>query len=206
MESKIVEKLRETKTLSNKILAYNIEKVNHSFVYGRKQARQSFKNDDRAYQLFLGLIDPESSERLRKYDEIIKQLEEKIHRESGWWRTSTGLMYQDNFQNMHDPEFRTFDTYTIHRNDFGYYVSSEKPFNSYFAMIRSKEIEFFERYEEVLKELHTALSIKESIMSGNYFVQDPKNEELCREISIYLGYKVKDLGKGIIQYNNKKAN
>ena len=183
MESDLVKRLRDTNNLSNSMLARSIEKTDSYY------SRKDIKNRKKAYKLFLKLIDPKTSERLTELDTEIDLITDVIYDETGWWRTSDGFMYEDNFKNMHDPEFRSFDTFRVYRNEDGYYINTGEPYNSYFAYIQDKEYRFFEKYKSSLGALHEALTEKEQIMYGKYQVQDKSNKELCAQIALYLGYK-----------------
>jgi len=191
MESRIVEELRKTRSISNRLLANRIDKRQKSNTFRiPKDAYIEIKNSEKAYKLFLKLLTQEDRKKIMELDKIIDSIEVYISEKSGWWMTGrTGFMFEDNFVNMHDHEFRSFDTYRIYRNEDGFYVSNEEPFNSYFASIREREIAFYEKYKDKLEILHNALSSREEMFLGNYHLQDEDDRALAEEIVKFLGYK-----------------
>lgn len=195
MADKVVETLRETNRFRNKRLANRIEKERNRKVFGGKEYQEMVSNQNKAYKLFLRLIDKDSRERLKALDDTIESIATQIHKESGWWMTQEGFMFRDNFQNMDDPEFRSFDTYRIYRGENGYSVTPEKPYNHYYATLHAEEERFYKKYEEKLRILHEALTEKERIMAGEYTVEDEANLPLCKEITAYLGYTPEKLQK-----------
>ena len=195
--SNIVEKLRETKSLRNKLLAAAIERRQQSNTFRIPQDIEiERKNEQKAYSLLKRLVTPDVKEQLIELDETIEGIKSDIYETTGWWMTGrTGFMYEDNFQNMHDHEFRSWDTYRLYRDEEGYYVSEKQPFNSYFASLKMKEHEFLEEHKEELKVLHKTLSTKEELLGGNIPLKDEKNRELIQEIVDYLGYKKEEKQK-----------
>ncbi len=194
MSSNIVEELRKYKSIKAKLLANSIDKRQKSNTFRiPKDVYIENKNRLNAYKLFLKLLCETDKEKLLKLDDTINSISSYISESSGWWMTDRdGFMYEDNYQNMSDPEFRTFDTYRIYRNEDGYYVSQKEPFNSYFAKIKSDEIAFYNKYKDKLEILHNALSTKENIMFGNYELKSENDRNLTEEITKYLGYEKKE--------------
>ena len=175
--------------IKEKLLARRLKKQGELTKYGHREFKYMNKTDDKLYATFLRLVDDSTKERLIYLDTAIEKIETTIYKKSGWWRTSDGFTLEDNFTNMHDPEFRSWDTYTIYRTEDGYTVRTDKPFNGYFEYIRRKEIEFFNKFKDLLQQLHLLLKEKEMIMRGSYKLKDESNRELTTNISILLGYK-----------------
>ena len=187
--NRLVEKLRETKDLRNIMFAKRIEKSMGRSISTSETRCYDRKLRNRAYQLFLRLLDPEVRKKLMEIDGNISTLSTTIMSRSGWWRSGKDFILQDNFQNMHDPEFRSFDTYMVVRTPFGYEPSSSTtPYNSYFAGIRSQEEEFVKRNKTELEALHKAYTQKETIMGGSYLLRNDGDYELAQEICRFLGY------------------
>ena len=196
-QSGLVESLRDTKGIRNEILARRIEKHDNCSICNRQTALESRKIKKRAYHLFLKLIDSDSKKRLLDIDGKISMLTSTILGRTGWWRSGDDFMLQDNFQNMHDPEFRSFDTYRVIRTESGYEPSSSStPYNAYFAGIHLAELQFVEKNKNELDELHRTLGQKEIIMSGVFTTKNPDDYNLACAICKYLGYsKEKKLSK-----------
>lgn len=191
MKSNIVEELRKTKNPFNLFLARSIEKRENSTSFRVPQDIWiNAKNEDKAYSLFKRLIVKDSKDRLEELDNTISSVSHDIREKTGWWRTgNSGFRYEDNYINMSDPEFRSFDTYQIYRNENGYYTSSEEPFNSYFARIKMTEEKFLEKNYDKLQLIHEALSEKENMLAGDIPLQNEKNRQLVNEILVFLRYR-----------------
>ena len=159
--------------------------------------KKTYKNKHKAYSLLLKLVDKETRKHIRELDKQILALEKKIHKETGWFMTSEGhFRLYDNFQNMHDPEFRTFDTFTVYRGTHGYSITSQKPYNWYFDYLRRTEFEFIQKHEEELKLMAHLLLEKENILiHGSSHLVNPEDYSLCQQICQYLGYTSQEQAK-----------
>ncbi len=174
--------------IRGKLLARRVDKESKWVEIGKKQFKHKDKTEEKLYNTFLRLVDEETRKRLITLDEGIKKIETTIYEQSGWYRTSSGFRFEDNFQNMQDYEFRTWDTYSIDRSEEGYHIREEKPFNSYFANIQEREMGFLNKYKDLLNQLHVLLTEKEKIMRGNFILKDDSNRELALNISNFLGF------------------
>lgn len=145
------------------------------------------------YKIFLNSIDKETSLRLMKIDSEIKKAKDEFYELYPDWIVSSKSAYcEDNYQYVDDPEFYTFDTYTINRNENGYFVSGEKPFNGYFQAIRDREIHVFETSKDILGRLHELYLKKDSILLGEYTINDnvenPEKVGMIAKLFLSLEY------------------
>ena len=137
----------------------------------------------------LNLFTPEVREELERIGKNIELITNVIEEKTGWWRTGRkGFALENNFQNMHDPEFASHDTYKVYRNENGYYVDDEEPFNEYFAAIKSVENKFLNDNQEELNKLHSLFSEKEGILNGTYSLVNSEDELLAASLIDYLGF------------------
>ena len=190
----LIKELEETKKLLNSFLARRVYKYNSRSSFGRKEFLESRRIDKKLYQLFLDRIDPSDKERLLRIDEELKSIEDEIYKKSGWYRVQSmdnQFRHETNFQNQHDPEFASHDTYRVERTAQGYTYDKKEPFNSYFAGIQLGQKRFYERFQTELERVHELLTEKETIMYGGYRMKDENDKDLLKYISIYLGYKNK---------------
>ena len=190
MESKIVEELRKTYNPFNRILATSIERRANSNIFRiPKDVYIEELNRRKAYSLLKRMVTKDTKVKLDSLDYTIDSISDDIQDRTGWWRTGRdGFRLEDNFQNMHDPEFRSFDTFRIYRNEDGYYVEGGEPFNSYFAYIQDTEYRFLEANRDQLSAIHDALSEKENTLVETIPLKDEANRSLTVEIIKYLGY------------------
>ena len=199
----LIKELEETKSLLNSLLAKKVEKHNKKTGIGLKEALESEKINTKLYNLFLNRIDPSDKEQLIKLDDKINKLTNYIEEHSGWYRTTDGFRKEDNYINSGDSEFASHDTYSIGRNENGYYCYEKKPFNSYEERIQEEEKSFYERFIVELKNLHMALSEKERIMNGGYRPKQVEDKDLLNNIRIYLGYKNDELKEMLEEKDSK---
>jgi len=197
----LIKELEETKSLLNGFLAKRIEKENNKTTFGYKEMFEEEKITKKLYNIFLNRIDPSDREILINLDEEIDKISEEIFQKSGWYRTDRGFRKEDNYINVGDPEFETHDSYSVNRNEYGYYYNDKKPFNGYFKMIQDEERKFCERFEYELSKLHNLLTRKELIMNGEYRLKNEEDKSLLKYISIYLGYKKDDLKEMLEEKN-----
>lgn len=190
MESRIVEELRKTYNPFNRILAASIERRANSNIFRiPKDIYIDSANEEKAYTLLKRMVTKDTKTKLDSLDHTIDSISDDIYDRTGWWRTDRdGFMLEDNFQNMHDHEFRSFDTFRICRNEDGYYVEGGEPFNSYFAYIQDTEYRFLESNREQLSVLHDTLCEKENTLVDSIPLKDEANRSLTVEIIKYLGY------------------
>ena len=191
MNSNVVQELKETKSIRNKLLASSIERRQKSNTLRiPEDVKIERKNEERAYSLIKKLVTKDIKEELVELDTIVEEYTNRIYEATGWWMIGReGFMYQDNFQNMQDPEFKSFDTYRIYRNEEGFYVSDKESFNSYFEGIKRKEQDFLEKNQEELLVIHEALTSKEQLLSSFIPLKNEEKRDLVNELINYLGYK-----------------
>ena len=183
--------LNKTNKYANRRIADMIVARDESHMYGPVERKLDRKIDKKLNKLFVKLLDDTSRRRLQQIDNTFNEIVERISKESGWT-----LYYDyrwekmDNFQNMHDPEFRTWDTYTVRYDEkLGYVENTEKPFNGYFVHLQSIESSFILKYHEQLELLHETIKAKRDFMSGIYTLRDEGNRKLAEEICSYMGYE-----------------
>lgn len=186
----LVLSLNGTNKYGNKRIADMIITRDASNVYGPVERKLDRKIEKKLNKLFVKLLDDASRRKLQYIDNTFNEIVEQISKESGWT-----LYYDyrwekmDNFQNKHDPEFRSWDTYTVRYDEnSGYGESEEKPFNGYFAHLQCEENSFVSKYREELALLHAAIKAKKGFMAGSYTLKDESNRELAEEICSYMGY------------------
>lgn len=199
MGNNIVEELRKTRALKNKILARKIEKT--------ETINDEKDNKKRAYSLFLKLVTQQCKKELHELDTIIHFVSSIIEKSSGWIITNNfEFVLYDDFKNIFDEEFITFDTYRIYRSPEGYHTDTCEPYNAYTKYIREKENAFLKKYETNLNILHEALTKKDKIMSDQFILKDKSNMELACAISHFLGYENKQEKKKKIIKKSRKNN
>lgn len=135
------------------------------------------------------MITPEYVERLESLDnELVLEVED-LSEKTGWTIGYQGAYYYDNFQNMEDPEFRSFDTYLVPRDpDSGYYVKTDEPINEHMRSIREGETSFYLSNQERLDSIHNLLVQKRGILTGEYelAVDSEENRVLSGLIADYV--------------------
>ena len=190
---KVIEQLRKTKKIKNIRLAKSISKLHNGYIFGEKEARRMEKNSNKAYKILLSLLPKEARERIIDIDNHSAALIDYIERRSGWNYTDKGFIYKDNFINMNDPEFRSFDTYSIVRNNDGFHLDEANKQKYIF----DKEKMFYMKYNDLLKVLHEYLTEKKQIINDTASMSS--NPELAESLVEYLGYKEEEKTK-----NNQK--
>lgn len=180
---KLIYKLKETNKFKNKRLANSISKIHNSNTFSiTKEGKKMEKNNKNAYKLLLRMFPKDIKEKILGLDKCIEAVADYLNRRTGWVFIGDKIVYRDNFHNMHDPEFRSFDTYEIPRNDSGFYLddSEGKP-----LYIRNEEKKFYLKYKSELDALHGFITEKTDLIKEAIFTSsDP---ELANEIAIYLG-------------------
>ena len=196
---RLIYKLKETNKFSNKRLARNISILNNSRTFSvNKEGKIMYKSEKKAYRILLRMFPKDIKERIEGLDTSIQAIIDYIERRSGWIYTNKGFIYEDNFKNMHDPEFRSFDTYTIPRNEEGFYLKEDSCNPEY---IQSKEKLFYLKYRDKLASLHTFIKEKEYLIKQSIFAtEDP---ELANYLAIYLGYTEDE---STIKHNKYRSN
>lgn len=179
----LIQKLKSTKNIKNIRLASSISKIENGYTFGAKEARKKEKNNKKLYKLLLKMYPKEVRERLEEIDKCMFAIIDFIERRTGWRYTSKGFIYMDNFQNMEDDEFRTFNTYRIPRDEKGFYLNHDEQ-DEY---IKVKERTFFILYENMLEVLHGYIKEKEKLIKES--VSLTKDPELAESLVIFLGYK-----------------
>lgn len=149
-------------------------------------AKEYYSLLDIGYKLFLSLIDNESSAKLRKLDKKISELTKKIEKGNGWNVSRTGAVMYDNFRNMHDPEFRSYDTHLVGRKENGYVPT---PCDYGACRDDCDSISFVKKYQSDLDELHNLYSQKERIMYGSFSLKNPEDYILALNLSAFLGFE-----------------
>lgn len=192
-------KLKRTNKYANRRIADMIITREKSVTYGPAERKLDNKITSKLNQVFVKLLDDESRLRLQEIDIALNQIAEQISRESGW------ILYngyhwekRDNFQNMNDSEFKSFDTYRVRYDDKqGYTIYDEEPYNGYFSQLQSTEQSFMTKYRDQLQRLHELIQTKKKFMFGDYTLKDEANRDLADEICSYLGYNESDESKKV---------
>ena len=183
---KLIKELRLTNGFRNKLLARNIEeRYNSNEFCIPRDSKKLEKIENRSYVLLLKLLPQEVSERIIQIDKHMNAMIDFIERRSGWTYTKNGFMYRDNFQNMHDPEFRSFDTYEIRRDKNGFHLDTNDAYKDKY--IYEKERLFYILYEDMLDVLNSYINEKERLLLEG--IELSSNKELAESLAIYLGYK-----------------
>lgn len=165
---RLVQKLKETKKMSNKYLAkrlLGLNKNNNKFQYEDNEINK------RLYNLLLDLVDEETKKELLTSDAIIKILSSRIEKESFWTKAKDNSFYYEDIGNHF--------YYQVTREEDGYNTKH----NHYI------EQEFLDEYSEPLNIIHLTLLEKEVLLDGNYKLQNEKDRDLAEEIINYLGLK-----------------
>ena len=181
MSYDIVYKLKRTKGLSNRILAFNIERLNGRLpIQSERDYKKNEKNKKKAYQLFLRLIDDSSKTSLDHIDCTLDELIQKVSEQSGWWMLDQNFVYIDRCHSLQDIDFTQINTYMVVRSKDGYVPSSSN------VIENAREESFCEYFHDTLDAIHGLLCDKERIMNGRYTLKDKKNRELVHSIVSYL--------------------
>lgn len=193
MDSKVtelVEILNKSLNPFDKQLAKDIvkDKTRSSFDPSKDLDRGDRINA-RLYKKFKKMITPEYVERLQSLDDELVLEVEDLSQRTGWTIGYQGAHYYDNFQNMEDPEFRSFDSYLVPRNpESGYYVKTDEPINDHMRGIREVETKFYLENQDSLESIHSLLVQKRSILSGEYelAVDSEENRVLAGLLADYV--------------------
>lgn len=191
----LANKLLQTNSFSNKVLANLILEQSKELTCDAKYFKRMEKIRKRCYRLFLKSIDSQTAHKLIFLDTQLEKLIDEIEQKSGWFIYDDRAELRDNFTNQNDPEFATHDTYTVTRFEDGFHVTTEdKP-----QYILSEEQKFFKTYEKELSLIHEAFSEKERIMRGDYTIASNSiDAELLSCLVEYLGYGDDDT----LEYSN----
>ena len=146
----------------------------------------------KAKKVLYSLFDEESLALLKEYNKYIRKQVKNIVTEGPWGYSDIDgdFVYYDNFQNMHDHEFRTFDTYRVIRTKEGYEPYDKKPFNYYFQRLLERELVFLQDHSEELYGLHTVLTLKEEFFDGNFRLKDENDRELAMKLINFLDFRI----------------
>ena len=186
MSSELSDNLRNTSSLSNLLLARSIDQIEGRYpICDSKDFEKDEKNRRKAYQLFLKLIDKESSASLKRIDIDVEDLCDFITSESGWWYTENGFMYVDSFHTVHVPDIRVFPVSLVVRKKDGFVPSSQGIEDIQNSLIASREIHFAEYFQKELEMVHGLLCDKEEVVR-NCSCKNPKDQKLVRSIIRYL--------------------
>lgn len=124
---------------------------------------------EKAYDLFLRLVDPVSAKKLRELDNKIYSISSGISKKTGW--------------SMKDEHFVLLEhedtPFVIHCYDG--YESTSNDEN------RVIEEQFIRSNQSDLMKLHQAYFTKEAILGGGYTVKDENASGLARELTRFLG-------------------
>ena len=184
---RLVYKLKETNKFSNKRLANSISRIDNSRTFSSKEGKIMYNNEKKAYKILLKMFPKEIREGIEGLDICIDAIIDYIGRRSGWMYSDDGFYCYDNFQNMQDPEFRSFDTYRIPRNENGFYLDEDNHKPKY---IRDKERTFYYIYKDKLDSLHQFIKEKESLIRQSICITEDPN--LANYLAIFLGYVEED--------------
>jgi len=189
----LAEALMNSNNIFNKITALQMNGVHGNTIFDvRRDVKMLDKIEKKVYKLFLKLVTPDVAEKLVAIDTLTDSMISKVEDRTGWSITEDLAFKEDNFKNVQDPEFRSWDTYRVYRNKTsGFYVSASKTNDVYEENIRFVEKLFFKENEATLAKIHELWAEKENIMSGNYTLKNPtpENEEMAQLIAIYLNYQ-----------------
>lgn len=135
---------------------------------------------DEDYEEILKLINKEIVSNLREINLNTKKIISKIEKESGWLFLNNMFILEDNFTNMHDPEFATHDSYRVIRGEEGFCIYTENASNDYFESIQQEEIKFYSKYKELLEQLHSYLLQKDNYLSGikKLYLETSKDDDI----------------------------
>ena len=124
---------------------------------------------DKAYDLFLRLVDPESAKKLRELDNKIYSISSGISKKTGW--------------SMRDEHFVLLGVedkpFVIHCYD-GFESTSK-------GETRLIEEQFIKGNLNDLTKLHQAYFTKGAILDGGYTVKDESTSDRARELTRFLG-------------------
>ena len=185
MSNELIKKLKQTRKIGNIILAGRIAKITYP-IQSEKDFEKDHQNREKAYELFLKLIDDHSRKNLIDLDYLIRKLTQSIENQSGWWDTDVGFMYMDRCHSSAQRDLSAINTYVVVRTNHGYEPSSRSFSTGELSLISSREERFCEYFEEPLKEIHELYCKKDEILDGSYTLKDPSSEELAISIAQYL--------------------
>lgn len=205
---KLINSLRNRKGIKNLRLAKSIETQHNKMSFDvKRDGKKMTKNDEKSERVLYSLFDDETLSLIRSYDMKIMKLIGSITRDNNWHLQSWDYSFimRDHFKNMHDHEFREWDTYEIKRvPGQGYETYTDDPYNGYFKYIKGVEENFLLEHIEDLNALDDVLTKKEKLLSGNFGLKDESDREFAMELIYFLGLlKEKDRTKDV-QYNKLK--
>lgn len=184
----LIRKLYGTNKANNKRLAKSILRIHESRVFDSKRdGKRLDNNHKKAYRLLLNIIPKEIKDKILELDMHINAIIDLVRRTTGWIYTSRGFVYRDNFHNMQDYEFRSFDTYEVKRGENGFYVE-ENEFKE--KRILDREKIFFKMSEDMLEVLHSHIVKKEMLIRNCVVLAE--DQELAESLIIFLGYQEED--------------
>ena len=186
---KLIEDLIKTKKRNNIELAKRISKRHYSNTFSPKRdVPKMIKTDKLAKNVLCSLLDEESLKTLVVYDTLIESIIQKITSKTGWdyYQYQESFILYDNFKNMDDHEFRSFDKYRVHRTNKGFTHSTTDPYNGYLKHIQEMEKDFVRENRKDLFELNHLLILREELLNGNFKVKDEQKKDLAMELIYFL--------------------
>ena len=182
---KLIEQLNGTKKIKNIRLAKSISKIHNGYIFGTKEGKSMEKNTKKANKLLIKMLPEEVRNRIAGIDQGMNAIIDYIERHTGWHYTKSGFYYRDNFHNMDDPEFRSFDTYCIPRDESGFHLDHTDKNKQLYIM--TKEKAFYIVYSDMLRVLDDYIKEKDALISKSIpLTSDP---ELAQSLAIFLGYE-----------------
>lgn len=188
---KLINSLRNRKGIKNLRLAKSIETQHNKMSFDvKRDGKKMAKNDEKSERVLYSLFDDETLSLIRSYDMKIMKLIGSITRDNNWHLQSWDYSFimRDHFKNMHDHEFREWDSYEITRvPGQGYKTYIDDPYNGYFKYIKGVEENFLLEHIEDLNALDDVLTKKEELLSGNFGLKDESDREFAMELIYFLG-------------------
>lgn len=193
LQENIVKKLQDKENSKLKKLANIVSKEEPTMV--------KEKTKQKVYNVFKDSLSDESREKIEKIDSRIHKIIKEICRHSGWDFKSEGFYKQDaKIGNSYDTERVT---YLVKRTKEGFKPSREEETDWWYSnKLRQKEVDFIDKYKDLLEECHNLLNIKDSFMKGDFEVKE-EDDELNKTIAEYLNYNV-DNSESFNGYLNHK--
>lgn len=143
----------------------------------------------RIFSIIINNIDVESSERLIRYEEIIKQTEKEVAK-MGWSLCESGCIKMSSFK-TDKANKQEWNTSVLTRTKGGFLVFTDKNLEST-NKVRSIELEFLNNNKELLDTYHNVVSAKEDILHGDFNVKGPLNYDQIMLLIKSIGYEKKD--------------
>jgi len=172
----------------------NLKRLGKQLRNRKSPGNKSPRLNKKLFNLALNSIDEESKNYVLNGMEVSSRIVEEFYK-NGWFAYNFGIMQDTGRDSLANYTSEGFKPFFIPRGEDGFYIQTNKPTNAPEEIIRNIEINFFQKYEDDLRDLDLIWREKDQILGGMYTINESENPRLVRLIFNYLGFEEKELNK-----------